>query len=286
MSIIGQAHQAWSVAEAPQDARPPDPLTVRAQQLRARSHFPEHAHAWAQVVYAISGALTVAVAGRSFVISPEQAVWLLPQTPHRVGSLHGAEFRSLWIDADATDALPPQPTVFGVGLLLRALIIEAADLNGREDNDGYGGRVTRLILDQLRRAPTIPVALPWPRSSPLSKLCEALYAEPGDIRSIEDWGRTLGTSSRTLSRRFQAEAGVSLRSWRRRARLFKAVEMLGGGMDVTQTAMELGYGSPSAFSFAFRAGMGLSPQAYMRGGGRGGPGEAGVPSPAMRAPAI
>ena len=65
--------------------------------------------------------------------------------------------------------------------------------------------------------------------------------------------------------RFEAEAGTSLRSWRRRVRLFKAVEMLGGGMDVTRAALELGYGSPSAFAYAFRLGMGVSPQAYMRG---------------------
>jgi AraC-like DNA-binding protein len=29
--------------------------------------------------------------------------------------------------------------------------------------------------------------------------------------------------------------------------------------------MELGYGSTSAFVYAFRTGMGCSPQAYMRG---------------------
>ncbi len=74
-------------------------------------------------------------------------------------------------------------------------------------------------------------------------------------------------SERTLARRFEAEVGMSLRSWRRRLRLFKAIELLGGGLDVTQTAMELGYGSTSAFVYAFRTEMGCSPQAYMRGRG-------------------
>ena len=57
---------------------------------------------------------------------------------------------------------------------------------------------------------------------------------------------------------------MSLRSWRRRLRLFKAVELMGGGLTVTQTAMQLGYGSTSAFVFAFRTGLGCPPQAYMR----------------------
>lgn len=51
---------------------------------------------------------------------------------------------------------------------------------------------------------------------------------------------------RTLARRFEAELGMSLRSWRRRLRV-----LLGGGLGVTQTAMGLGYGSTSAFIFAF-----------------------------------
>jgi AraC-like DNA-binding protein len=46
--------------------------------------------------------------------------------------------------------------------------------------------------------------------------------------------------------------------------LIKEVEMLGGGGSVTQTALDLGYGSPSAFIYAFRQEMGTRPQAYCR----------------------
>ena len=224
------------------------------------------AHAWLQMAYAISGVLTVAVEGQSLVISPEQAVWLPTGLRHRVGSLLGAEFRSLWIADEAGDGLPARPTVFGVSPLRRALIVEASEIEGRADHDGYQRRVTDLILDQLRRAPPLAGALPWPRNELLRRLCEALYADPGDARSPDAWGRELGTSGRTLARRFEAELGMSLRSWRRRLRLFKAIELMGGGLSVTQTAMELGYGSTSAFVYAFRSDMGCSPQAYMRGG--------------------
>jgi AraC-like DNA-binding protein len=51
--------------------------------------------------------------------------------------------------------------------------------------------------------------------------------------------------------------------------LFKAIELPGGGLGVTRTAMELGYGSTSAFVYAFRLDMGCSPQAHDgRGAGR------------------
>lgn len=58
--------------------------------------------------------------------------------------------------------------------------------------------------------------------------------------------------------------GMSLRTWRRRLRVYRAIERLGGGLGVTQAAMEMGYGSTSAFIHAFRSEMGCSPRAYMR----------------------
>src|SRR3546814_15406699 len=70
------------------------------------------------------------------------------------------------------------------------------------------GRVTHLILDQLRRAAPIPAALSWRRDEALAELCVALYA---DHRSAGQWARALGMSSRTLSRRFETEIGMSLR---------------------------------------------------------------------------
>jgi hypothetical protein len=38
-------------------------------------------------------------------------------------------------------------------------------------------------------------------------------------------------SGQTLARRFESDIGMSLRSWRRRMGLFKAIEMLGGNME-------------------------------------------------------
>lgn len=254
----------WETIVAPPNLPSPRPMTLRAQTIPPRHCFADHAHAWHQLVHAISGPLTVAVEGRSFVISPDEAVWLPTGLRHRVGSWLGAEFRSLWIADAEGEGLPGNPTVFGVSPLLQALIVEAAAIDGLDDRDGYAGRVTRLILDQLRRARPLPGALPWPRDAGLHALCEALYADPADARGPREWAHELAMSSRTLARRFEAELGMSLRSWRRLVRLFKSIELLGGGSGVTQTAMALGYGSTSAFVFAFRSEMGCSPQAYVR----------------------
>ena len=254
----------WIPISAPPGVLPPRPITMRAQSIPARHEFPEHAHDWHQVVYAIDGVLMVTAENRSFVISPDQAAWLPSGVHHRVGSLLGAEFRSLWIAVDAGRDLPSAPTVLAVSPLLRELIVEAAAIEGSQVGDGYPDRVATLILDQLRRAQSLTAGLPWPHGERLLRLCETLYVDPADTRSSSAWAKALGMSPRTLTRQFEAEMGLSLRSWRRRLRLLRAIELLGSGTTVTETAMQLGYGSASAFVFAFRTEMGMSPHAYRR----------------------
>ena len=253
----------WTRLTSPTDLGPPSPLLVRVETIPARHFINDHAHAWNQLVYAISGVLTVTMERSCFVIPPEQAVWVPAGHVHRVGSLLGAEFRSLWIAADAGRDVGEECTVFSVSPLLRALIIEAGELQ-RETGDGaYAQRVSTLILDQLRRAPSGPAALPWPRSGPLQTLCEALYSDPSDTRGPEEWATTVGLSARTLARRFNEEIGMNLRTWRRRLRLLRAIELLDGGGTVTETALALGYSSPSAFIYAFRRELGQSPAAHL-----------------------
>jgi hypothetical protein len=82
----------------PPDLGAPQPLIVRVESLPPRHCFADHAHTWNQLVYAISGVLTVTIEGSCFVIPSEQAAWVPTGMRHRVGSLLGAEFRSLWID--------------------------------------------------------------------------------------------------------------------------------------------------------------------------------------------
>lgn len=256
----------WKIVQAPDGLPSPSPIKVRAQQIPARHHFEEHAHDWNQMVYAISGVLTVTTGKGSVVISPEHAVWLPNGLQHKVGSLCGAEFRSLWIADQVSSGLREEaPTLFGVSPLLKALIIEAARLEDEPDHESYRGRVTQLIVDQLQRATPISSALPWPSDPALVSFCEELYANPADGRDMDVWAKDLGMSERTFARRFSAQTGMSVKTWRRRLRLFRAIELLGGGFDVTRTALELGYSSTSAFIYAFRQEMGCSPQAYMRG---------------------
>ena len=117
------------------------PVTVRAQSIPARHYCAKHAHSWHQVVYAISGVLTVAVEGRSFAISPEQAVWPPTGLPHRVGSLLGAEFRSLWIADEAGAGPADEPDG-----LRRLAAAAGPDRRGRGGRGGQDLTATRAAF--------------------------------------------------------------------------------------------------------------------------------------------
>jgi AraC-like DNA-binding protein len=67
---------------------------------------------------------------------------------------------------------------------------------------------------------------------------------------------------RTAQRLFLSETGMAFAQWRQRLRLLVAMERLGAGLNVTQTAFEVGYASVSAFVSAFRCEFGVTPGQY------------------------
>lgn len=256
-----QLPDSWSPLHVPALRRLPDLVHVRAQGIPARHRFPPHRHRWHQLIYSVSGTVVVGVDDRRFICGPEQAVWMPVGTTHTVGSAFGATYRSLYIARAARLRMPQSYTVLEVTPLLRELILEAGRLEAHGDAP-YRARVNGLILSHLPRLPRVDISLPWPQGRVLRRLCEALYAQPGAPEDIEAWGRLLGASGRTLTRQFQSDLGMNFRQWKMKLRLVKALELLAAGKAVTAIALELGYKSPSAFSYMFTREMGYSPKQH------------------------
>lgn len=256
--------EGWTPLTVPEMDELPRPVFLRAETLAARCFFPEHVHRWHQFAYAMTGALVTTTETARYVVGPEQAIWIPAHTPHRSGAPFGAEFRSLYVAPEAELDMPESCAALAMTPLLRALIVELdAAVRAGEAADYIGG-LDGLILAQLRRLPRMDFSLPWPSSRALRALCEGLYADAGDSRTLVDWGKALGASPRTLNRRFESELGVTFRDWRQQLRLFRAVEQLAAGRSVTDVAFDLGYASPSAFTYMFRRKTGRVPSAGRR----------------------
>ena len=68
-----------------------------------------------------------------------------------------------------------------------------------------------------------------------------------------------GVARRTLERRFRDETGMSFGMWRQKARLLDSIRLLAEGKSVTDTALDCGYSSVSAFIAAFKVTFGYTP---------------------------
>lgn len=257
-----QPNSDWITIEVPDIETLPKAVYLRSQNLAPREMFPLHTHRWNQFVYATSGTLVVTVADSWYVITPEQAIWVPTGVSHTAGAFNGAAFRNLYVADVPGLGMPERCTLYAVSGLLRALIVELTLVGQRDETEGYIDQVNALVLEQLRRLPKQDFHLPWPQSPPLHRVCETLYGNPADPRGIDEWGAELGTSGRTLARRFEREVGISLRQWRHKLRLFLALEWLCAGRNVTEVALDLGYASTSAFTYMFRQEMGCPPSAW------------------------
>lgn len=72
-------------------------------------------------------------------------------------------------------------------------------------------------------------------------------------------------SSRTLSRRFVDETGLTFTAWRQRARLMRSLEMLAADVPVNTIALELGYSTASVYISLFSRTFGQTPAVYRQG---------------------
>lgn len=227
-----------------------------------------HAHVRAQLVYAVAGIMTVRTAEGTWVVPPHRAVWVPARVEHQIQAAGRLSMRSLYIDPDAAGSLPVHCCVVQVTPLLRELILRAAATPRRDDADervdAQEERIAALILDEIRASSLAPLHLPEPSDPRLKRIAAAVREDPAEGRSLAAWSRVVGASSRTLTRLFQAETGMSFRHWRRQARLLAALARLANGDSVTVVALDLGYGSPSAFIAMFRRALGTTPAQYFR----------------------
>jgi AraC-like DNA-binding protein len=243
--------------------RVPRPVAAMAKEFEDGHHIAPHTHERAQLIFAADGVMTVTTPEGSWVVPPLRAVWMPAGVTHEIHMAGAVAMRTLYVRPDAAGRLPGRARVIAVSTLLRELILRACTLPVLYDEAGPDGRIVALILDEIAALPTLALDLPMPRDPRVRRICQALRADPGATRTLSQWARTAGASSRTLARRFARETGLTFADWRQQARLLAAMARLAAGESITTIAMDLGYDSPSAFSAMFRRTLGTSPSRYL-----------------------
>ena len=266
----------------PSDAQP---VRVRSRSLPADAHFEPHAHAWAQLAYCASGIVQVTATQAAsnapsgslapsahdqitYIVPPSRAVWIAPGAQHHITVREAAEFRTLYIHADAVPVGWQDCRMIVVTALLREAIQAldtAAVVWGMPSKRQT--LLTSLVLDEIAQAEThrLGVPLPHPQRGDkrLRALCEAVMRAPADRATLAEWAADTGASERTVARLFRGELGLSYQQWRQQAVLAHALPLLARGQPVSAVAAATGYASDSAFSVMFKAAMGQTPGQFL-----------------------
>src|SRR5450756_2034264 len=224
-----------------------------------------HWHARAQFIFAVAGTMRVRTARRVWIVPPTRALWVPARTVHEVQMYGVVQMRSLYVNGAAGAGMPSSCVVLNVTPLLKELIVRAVALPATYDENGDEGLLMRLLMAEVRRLPPCALDLPLPDSADLTRLCERVLADLSTRRPCDLDANDLQTSTRTLYRRFLRETGITFARWKQQARLLESIRRLAEGVPVTTIALDLGYGSPSAFSTMFRRSMGIAPRAFTAG---------------------
>jgi AraC-like DNA-binding protein len=238
------------------------PMLCLATDYVADARIEQHAHKKHQLVYAVEGVMVVQTPAGQWVVPPTRAIWMPVGTPHSIRCVGPVHMRSLFVKPGIARSLPNALQVVSISPLLRELIIAAAAMPQPYAAGSRDARVMRLILDELRTLPELPLHLPRPSDARLRTICDQLDREPDDDATLEDWAAKLDITAKTIQRLFAKETGMTFGQWRQQIRLLRALERLATGQKVLDVAMQLGYESPSAFATMFKRQFGRTPSQF------------------------
>jgi AraC-like DNA-binding protein len=221
-----------------------------------------HCHEHGQFIHATSGVMEIRAGRGLWLAPPGRAIWMPPRAVHELRARGAVSLRTLYIAPQAAPAgFGDEPKGYAVTPLLRELIVRAIDYEGGGAEESRR-RLIAVLLDELGRIPACELSIRMPQDARLERACASILSDLSASRTIGDLAADCGASPRTLARLANDELGCPLSVWRQQARILEAVPMLVAGEPVTQTALALGYETPSAFAAMFRRILGVTPSAF------------------------
>jgi AraC-like DNA-binding protein/quercetin dioxygenase-like cupin family protein len=264
------------------DPKPGVSVATLAYEYPAGFEVPEHAHGSDQLIYAISGVMEVFSGENMWLTPPRFALWIPAKTAHRIHMPGAVSMRTLYfrpglvfqsgsvhfepglVRSRSSPAQTPhlRSAVLHVTPLLRELVLETVRIGNLRAADRHERALRDLLILHLETASPVPTFVALPRDQRAWTVAQAVLSAPGQARPLAELCSEAGASVRTIQRIFRREVGSDFESWRRQARLTKAVELLVAGRSVKEVAYSVGYRQSSAFVESFRGTFGMTPKAW------------------------
>ncbi|GGQ18536.1 AraC family transcriptional regulator [Streptosporangium pseudovulgare] len=237
-------------------------------------------HARGHLVYAAGGVLAVHTERGTSIVPADRVSWTPAGFTHHHRAHGDTDMRIVFLPPSLARLIPDRPAVFLASGLAREVLL--ALTGPRDHGDAAPGprdhgdavpaysrsarhRLLRVLVDELHEAHEQPLHLPEPRDDRLRGIARVLSENPADNSSLAELGKTVGAGTRTLSRLFRAELGMTFYEWRTQLRVHHALVLLADGHDTTRTAYACGWANPSGFIAAFTGIIGTTPGRYRAG---------------------
>lgn len=224
-------------------------------------------HAQGHLVYAASGVLAVHTERGTSVVPANRVAWTPAAFTHHHRAHGDTDMRIVFLAPSLARLIPAHPAVFLASGLAREVLLALTSPGNHEDaapghSRAARARLLRVLVDELREAPEQPLHLPEPQDDRLRALARILHETPAEGATLAELGKTIGASTRTLSRLFRSELGMTFYEWRTQLRICHALVLLADGHDTTRTAYACGWANPSSFIAAFTDVIGTTPGRY------------------------
>ena len=240
------------------------PVTALAFDYLAHDEVQLHRHEVCQLIYGVRGVMAVRTDEGQWIVPATRALWVPARIEHGIRMIGHVGMRTLYIRPASARTFTRQCAVVAVSPLLRELILAATAVPLPYARQSRDGRLMRLLLDEIVQMQSLPLSLPHPRDARLRIIHESIARQPDDTTTAHQWARRLGVDSKTIQRVFVRETGLTFGKWRQQARLLRALELLAKGESILDTALAVGYESPSAFSTMFLRQLGSPPSVYFK----------------------
>lgn len=240
-----------------------NPIVAMPKEYPAGHYISGHYHKRGQLVYAKTGIMELRTTNEYWILPPLRGVWIPPHVEHEMNTRTQVSLRTLYVNVQEFEyALPLVATGISVSPLLKELLAKASTFPLTYVSDSYESRLMSLTLEEMRHSMEAGLRLPMGQDKRLHRICTELLSNPGDQRSLKEWGSFVGATSRTLTRLFQAEMGMPFTTWRQQLRIIDAVPRLISGERVGLISESLGYSSQASFTAMFKRVTGKVPSHY------------------------
>lgn len=236
------------------------PYIVRphVEFLEEDTDWAPHSHPTHELLWIEGGASTLMVHDTTFTIARSWGMWIPAGTLHsgfagKNTTLKAAQFNFSSVGALSNSCVAVEITPL-MGQLLERLSQEDLALESRTLTE-------RMIVDVLRPAQR-DISWRSPRSELVQPIVKAIKADPAHQWSLRQWAHRLGVSTKTITRVFQEETGLSFSRWMAAVRVHHAIMMLASGMEIEEVSQRTGYATVSGFGAAFRRLTGRTPGSF------------------------